>query len=103
MSDSIQITNGPSKFDLMVAFFDRYKDPKNQRTVTFTLNATDHIFLDPATMFIDSLQYESGDEHSWIIGGYLQIPHHLAKKATLFYNTRTHKGGIINQHQTAGE
>jgi len=60
---NLQITNGPSKFDLSVALFDR-KEPA--RTVEFALLAYERVTFQ---VMIDGVKAEDGSGESWLITG----------------------------------
>lgn len=61
------ITNGPSKWDLSVALFD--KSESDGRTVYLSANAPLAVII---TMSVTSIQIEDGSRESWNIEGYAQ-------------------------------
>ncbi|MDP3793910.1 MAG: hypothetical protein Q8R07_04110, partial [Candidatus Uhrbacteria bacterium] len=64
------IMNGPSKFDLMLALFDRDPEPSDlPRTVIFMLLEDDGHATRSA--MIDGVQVEDGSGESWNIEGQL--------------------------------
>lgn len=71
--ETIGITDGPSKFDLIVGFSDRFGPGfgGNQRFVRFT---TDVVIAGnrqgEVRMYVSGLEYESGGGHSWLFRGY---------------------------------
>lgn len=113
MSEDGQVTivDGPSKFDLMVAFFDRFgpygttRQRGSQKSVAFAtgrLTSSDRSRAGAvaAIVKVDSLAHEDGSGHSFMFTG------RLAEGTTLFrgstgdgrvegyYNSRTREGFI---------
>ncbi len=84
------ITDGPSKFDLMVSLFEG-------KQVEFTqMTEKNYVFKIPAR--VQSVEREDGSDHSWnliifVLPG-TDAPLGLNKKYAAYYNSRTRKGTI---------
>lgn len=109
----VSITDGPSKFDLTVAFFDRFgphgatRQKGQQRSASF---ATGRLTSsDPkragalaAVVRLDSLKHENGSGHAYLftgelVGGtFFRDPSNpgVNRQVRGLYNTRTRKGFI---------
>ena len=109
--NKIIIVNGPSKFDLVTAFADRFgagsSSREPQRTVNFTSSWSTSEGPNGLVLFakivIDSLKWEDGSGHNWIFEGQLtdkcsfQTSHVYdgpvePGKITGIYNSKTHNG-----------
>ena len=100
---TIQITDGPSKFDLIVAFSDRFGTGfgADQRYVRFT---TDRIIpgnrKGEVRLYISGLEYESGGGHSWLFRGYiapgssLELGDDNNHQISGYFNTRSRVGWL---------
>jgi len=68
-----RIVGGPSKFDLMIAFFARELDG-GRRSVTFSLSfprvIDDLRWLEDVEVILNDLQWEDGSGESWNWKGY---------------------------------
>lgn len=106
----VTITNGPSKFDLMVAFADRFgsangvRRTSDQRTVTFTTGVVtapgDRGAALAAEVYIQVLGHEAGTGHSWSFEGTLvptspfAVEYGSVRRVKGHYDTKTHKGSF---------
>lgn len=107
----MNIANGPGKFDLMVAFFDRFgpygatRQRGTQRTVTFA--TTRMTSRDPkragalgAVVRLDSLKHEDGSGHAYVftgqlVNGSMLIPGGQSDtRVKGFYNSMSRSGYI---------
>ena len=86
------ITNGPSKFDLMLSLFDGNKKPR--RTVTFQIQGGPGEIEVAVTM----VRQEDGSGESWLFGGHCHnsIP---TLNVNGYFNTRSRKGWLDLAHQ----
>jgi hypothetical protein len=87
------ITNGPSKFDLMVALF------KKNEMVQFSIKSP-AVFRDTKVVeiIINGIACEDGSRESWLIEGmYAEptYPNHL-RRFEGYYNSRTRIGWLKN-------
>lgn len=88
---SIRIVKGPSKFDLMIAFFDN--NVNNTRPVDFELSDGEKIRVG-----IRGITREDGSGESWIIDSYFwgTTPHpHFGQDIKLYYSTRHRRGCLM--------
>ena len=67
MATRKNITYGPSKFDLMLALFDRKS--VNTRSIEFRLEGESNY---PLSFVVNGVEVESGSGESWIFKGYLR-------------------------------
>ena len=90
-----KITDGPSKFDLMVALF--HKAISNPTTVQFTFHE-EVIFSGSPTPFtwniiIDSVGREDGSGESWLFtGSYRDVVAGMTRNLRGFFSTRNRRG-----------
>jgi len=72
MAYRLTITNGPSKWDLMLALFDG--DVRHRRTVTFSLEdpapQCDHPGIPDLDFVINGIQREDVSGELWLLEGY---------------------------------
>ncbi len=105
--DTIQIINGPSKFDFAMAFVDRFgpsddvRFKREQRSVLFTTGfrtaVGDNAVALCAKVRIVTLRHENGTGHGWYFEGVLTGTGSFTSPATSerikgFYDSRSHKG-----------
>ncbi len=96
MAHRFEITNGPSKWDLMLSLLDG--DSKNRREVVFVVHeGIGH--TEGMHVRIDTLEREDGSGESWNFKG--RIPYILRdfiasteKKIEGHFSTRTRKGHL---------
>jgi hypothetical protein len=104
-----KIVNGPTKFDLVVAFADRFGQGSGtgarQRSVTFTtslkFDGNDNLDV-VAEIVIDSLAWEDGSGQNFLFRGHLcRGSSYRARLGTTevdevhgYYNTKRHAGWI---------
>lgn len=62
------IVNGPSKWDLHLAFFDKIGN--NRRPVTFTMKEGGPAGCWVGKVVINALEWEDGSGESWVFKGY---------------------------------
>lgn len=94
---SSDIVQGPSKFDLMLALFDR--KPINTRSVEFKLAGGNNI---SAHVVLNGVEVESGCGESWIFKGYVRRASPSLERSVPappsdcwgYYRTDTRKGWI---------
>lgn len=86
------ITDGPSKFDLMLAFFDKPKG-QHRRRVTITVYGPDFIHTEEVELVINSLQWEDGSGDNFNFTGYL--PRAIGCEVSGFLSTQRRKGTLI--------
>jgi hypothetical protein len=100
---SLDITQGPSKWDLMLAFFDSGAASQcKDRHVCFVHNSG-VLIKSPLAVEILAISRESGSGESWIIEGEFDRTMVNAKlpvtwgryRFAAYYNTRT-RNGVIN-------
>lgn len=82
------IEDGPSKFDLMLAFFDN--TASKTRTVCFGLTGLNNAYTEAN---ITGLDFEDGSGDSWLFRGYTKLGD-LQYKVKGYYSTKTRKGWI---------
>lgn len=70
MKNQNNIVDGPSKYDLSVAFFDRAGG--HRRHVTFTLTGPDFPQETGIDVVINSICWEDGSGESWCFTGYIR-------------------------------
>lgn len=107
IGQQVRINNGPSKFDLVIAFADRYGPAdgirlrRNQRSVGFQTNfqtgSGDRAGALFAEIRLDSLKHEDGSGHSWIFTGTLTDscsfgPPKEPAELSGYYNSKNHTG-----------
>lgn len=86
-----QITNGPSKFNLMLALFDIVNG--KQREVSFMVNSK-HSRDEQYIVQINSVGAEDGSRESWIIEGWVKnVPHH-SPHFKMYYRTDNREGHL---------
>ncbi len=87
------ITDGPSKFDLMMALFDGYQNNEGVRSIR---RVVFHTSRGGVHAQITSVAIEDGSNESWLISG-IFIPgadHGVAFAFSGYYNSRRRKGVI---------
>jgi hypothetical protein len=89
-TQEFRITNGPSKFDLMVALFHGSCD--NRHLVNFSVVGE----IYPIIVLINSVSREDVSGDCWIIKGsvFYQNKAYAGKIVKIFFSTRTGNGNI---------
>ncbi len=98
MAQRYKITNGPSKWDLMLGLFDN--TASNPREVEFTIaDSTEDpgpgepVTLIAAKFVLNVIGRESGSGEDWIFEGY-NPRHPLRPAAKGYFSTRTRSGHV---------
>lgn len=86
---SFKIVGGPSKFDLMLALFDRIHD---NREITFTVRRTSYV-SDAKRTVITGVDSEGGPE-MWLFRGWYVLNN---TQVSGFYDTNLRKGSISEE------
>lgn len=84
------ILNGPSKFDLMLALFDRAG--ASPRSVYFTLHSDEQ-----AEVVVTGVEAESGSGEEWLFKGYRRLRTQdvaAPQNVVGFYSTQHRKGWV---------
>jgi hypothetical protein len=97
-----KIIKGPSKFDLMVALFDRRGNNGNPHVVTFTTEWNTVI-----SVTITGMSLEDGSGESWLFEGYATEKRHLTDtksekvsgRVSGWFNTER-RTGTFKEHLT---
>ncbi len=90
----LEITDGPSKFDLMLALFDG--NCEHRREVVFNLRAgksTSTLAVIDSVVVIDSVTREDGSGESWNFEGRV-VDFVGNPKIIGYFSTRTRKGWV---------
>lgn len=99
---SLEVTNGPSKFDLMVAQFDG-------KVVDFTIKGIN--FTEKFPCNIQGVSCEDQSREGWIVSGYFMNASDVFWKTrmeigrkffVLFYETKKRHGRFMQADQTVG-
>ena len=87
----LNIVNGPSKFDLMLALFDGAY--VNQRKIWFTVldNSLSRTTL---SITLNSVAKEDGSGESWLFDGCLYTTDYGSRPVTGYFSTKNRKGWI---------
>lgn len=97
-NQQFRITNGPSKFDLMVALF--VGAAKRRHHLTFTVG--DNTLMDMARnivrgtveVVINEVSREDDSGESWCLNGYVPVAHSGLEQIRLYFHTTTRKGWL---------
>ena len=86
MTNHKSIVDGPGKFDMMVALFDRPKNNRNDHALCFTLEGGR-----PMALVIRGILMEDGSHESWIVTGYEMS---TGRRFEAYYETRRRTGHV---------
>ncbi len=93
MALQLDILEGPSKFDLMLAIFDGGSD--RRREVTFTVaQRGHHAYREQIVTLIDGADREDGSSENWLIKGWHLVTPSQWKSIGGYYNTKTRRGWL---------
>lgn len=88
----VTITNGPSKYDLMLGLFDR--ECSRPRPVQFALQIPGRPHPLGMELHVEGVDIEDGSGESWIITG---SDWKNNVKYRLYYSTMTRKGTVLEE------
>jgi hypothetical protein len=86
------IIGGPSKFDLMIAFFD--KNGKHRRPVRFKIKGPDFPGEIEVPVVINALTWEDGSGNNWLFEGYSSDGPFQGLNVVGFFNLNRREGWI---------
>jgi hypothetical protein len=87
------ISNGPSKFDLMLGLFDG--EFTNRREIDFTITDEGDDLAYKSRIVINGLKRENSDSESWLFEGWCTANAiRFSSKVSGHYSTKTRKGQI---------
>lgn len=85
---TVQITDGPGKWDLMIALFYRPEgDNRQDHLLTFTLETGEKI-----TVLLRKVEMEDGSHDSWILNGHIIRGDGNYEKIDFYYTSKRRTG-----------
>lgn len=100
---SLEVTEGPSKFDLMCAQFDG-------KVVKFSVRSTSDVIVQGIPCHIQGISCEDGSRESWIISGYFLDPEgairawsgEMIKYFVMYFETKKRHGRLLRAETLMG-
>lgn len=92
MTKQNTIAGGPSKFDLMIAFFD--KNGSHRRPVIFKIGGPDFPTIIEVPVVINTLGWEDGSGNNWNIEGYASDGPFQGLNVVGYFNSNRREGWI---------
>lgn len=92
MTEQNSIVGGPSKFDLMIAFFDKIGE--HRRPVKLKIGGPDYITIIEVPVVINTLTWEDGSGNNWYFEGYASDGPFQGLNLVGYFNSNRREGWI---------